>query len=57
MYLTLNTIIYDDELKNIEEIIRKVKGKVDAREVVSMFLARYSWSSPIGIVDLNPSSI
>ena len=28
-YLTLNTIIYDDEIKNIEEIIKKVKGKVD----------------------------
>ena len=29
-YLTLNTIIYDDEIKNIKEIIKKVKGKVDA---------------------------
>ena len=28
-YLTLNTIVYDDEIKNIEEIIKKVKGKVD----------------------------
>jgi len=29
-YLTLNTIIYDEELKKIEEIIKKIKGKVDA---------------------------
>jgi len=29
-YLTLNTIIYDNEIKNIEEIIKKVKNKVDA---------------------------
>lgn len=30
MYLTLNTIIYDNELKKIEKIVKKVKGKVDA---------------------------
>lgn len=30
MYLTLNTIIYDKELKAIEATIKKVKGKVDA---------------------------
>lgn len=30
MYLTLNTIIYDDEIKNIERTIQKIKGKVDA---------------------------
>jgi len=30
MYLTLNTIIYDDELSKIEETIKKVKGKIDA---------------------------
>jgi U32 family peptidase len=30
MYLTLNTIIYDKELKRVEEIIKKVKGKIDA---------------------------
>jgi U32 family peptidase len=30
MYLTLNTIIYDEELKKIERIIKKVIGKVDA---------------------------
>lgn len=30
MYLTLNTIIYDNEAKKIESIITKVKGKVDA---------------------------
>lgn len=30
MYLTLNTIIYSDELKKLEELIKKVKGKVDA---------------------------
>ncbi len=29
-YLTLNTIIYDNEIKNIEEIIKKVKGNIDA---------------------------
>jgi len=29
-YLTLNTIIYDNELKKIESIVKKVKGKVDA---------------------------
>ena len=29
-YLTLNTIIYDDEIKKIEKIIKKIKGKVDA---------------------------
>ena len=30
MYLTLNTIIYDKELKTIEATIKKAKGKVDA---------------------------
>jgi len=30
MYLTLNTIVYDDELKKLERIIKAVKGKVDA---------------------------
>ena len=29
-YLTLNTIIYSNELKKIEETIKKVKGKIDA---------------------------
>lgn len=29
-YLTLNTIIYDTELKKIEKIIKKIKNKVDA---------------------------
>ncbi|MBI2630514.1 U32 family peptidase [Candidatus Pacearchaeota archaeon] len=29
-YLTLNTIIYNYEIKKLEEIIKKVKGKVDA---------------------------
>ncbi len=29
-YLTLNTIIYNDELKKAEEIIKKIKGKIDA---------------------------
>jgi putative protease len=29
-YLTLNTIIYNKELKQIEETIKKVRGKVDA---------------------------
>ena len=30
LYLTLNVIIYDDELKKLEGIVNKVKGKVDA---------------------------
>lgn len=30
MYLTLNTIIYDKELKKIERIIKNIKGKIDA---------------------------
>jgi len=30
MYLTLNTIIYQSELKQVEEFIKKVKDKVDA---------------------------
>jgi U32 family peptidase len=29
-YLTLNTIIYNNELNDIEETIKKVKGKIDA---------------------------
>ena len=29
-YLTLNTIIYDNELDKIEKIIQKIKGKIDA---------------------------
>jgi putative protease len=29
-YLTINTIIYNSELKEVEETIKKVKGKVDA---------------------------
>ncbi|KHO50719.1 MAG: hypothetical protein QT05_C0049G0061 [archaeon GW2011_AR13] len=29
-YLTLNTIIYDNELNKIEKIIQKIKGKIDA---------------------------
>lgn len=29
-YLTLNTIIYDEELKKLEKIIKKVKGKIDS---------------------------
>lgn len=30
MYLVMNTIIYDQELKKLESTIKKVKGKVDA---------------------------
>lgn len=30
MYLTLNTIIYDEEIDQLEKIIKQVKGKVDA---------------------------
>lgn len=30
MYLTLNTIVYDDELKALEKVVKKVKGGVDA---------------------------
>ncbi|MFH1918129.1 MAG: peptidase U32 family protein [Nanoarchaeota archaeon] len=29
-YLTLNTIIYDDEIQKLRDLIKKVKGKVDA---------------------------
>ena len=29
-YLTLNTIIYNSEIKKVEEVIKKVKGKIDA---------------------------
>ncbi|MFH1152153.1 MAG: peptidase U32 family protein [Nanoarchaeota archaeon] len=29
-YLTLNTIIYDDEIQKLMDLIKKVKGKVDA---------------------------
>ena len=30
MYLTLNTIVYNQEIKNIESTIKKVKNKIDA---------------------------
>lgn len=30
MYLVLNTIVYDSEIRKLESIIRKVSGKVDA---------------------------
>lgn len=30
MYLTLNTIIYDNEISNLEKVINKVKDKIDA---------------------------
>lgn len=30
MYLTLNVVVYDSELRRVEEILRKVVGKVDA---------------------------
>ena len=30
MYLTLNTIIYDSEIKKLENLIKKIKGKIDA---------------------------
>ncbi len=30
MYLTLNTIVYNEEIDSIEETVKKVKGKVDA---------------------------
>ncbi len=30
MYLTLNTIIYDNEMKKLEDVIDKVKGKIDS---------------------------
>lgn len=30
MYVTLNTIIFEEDLKKIEETVKKVKGKVDA---------------------------
>src|SRR3989344_7945574 len=37
--------------------VADVNGKVEASDVVSIFLVIQSLSSPIGIVDLNPSSI
>jgi putative protease len=30
MYLTLNVVVYDEELGRVENILKKVKGKVDA---------------------------
>jgi U32 family peptidase len=30
MYLTLNTIVYDSEMKKLEKLIKKIKNKVDA---------------------------
>ncbi len=30
MYVTLNTIVYDNEIKDIEKTLQKIKGKVDA---------------------------
>ncbi len=30
MYLTMNIIVYDEEVERVEEILKKVKGKVDA---------------------------
>ena len=30
MYVTINTIVYDNEIKDIEKTISKIKGKVDA---------------------------
>jgi putative protease len=30
IYITLNTIVYDSELKKIESIVKKLKGRVDA---------------------------
>jgi U32 family peptidase len=30
MYLTLNTIVYDEEIEQLDEIIAQIKGKVDA---------------------------
>jgi putative protease len=30
MYLTLNTIVYDEELSKIEKLIKRVRKKVDA---------------------------
>jgi len=29
-YLTLNTVVYDEELNKIEKVFKKIKGKVDA---------------------------
>ena len=35
----------------------ELNGKVEASEVVSMFLVMYNLSCPNGVVDLKPSSI
>jgi len=36
MYLTLNTVMYDEDLKKLEKIVKAVKGKVDAIICVDM---------------------
>lgn len=36
MYLTLNTVMYDEDLPKLEKIVRAVKGKVDAVICVDM---------------------
>jgi U32 family peptidase len=41
MYLTLNTIIYDSELQKAENLIKKVKDKVDAVIVSDMAAALF----------------
>ncbi len=38
IYVTLNTLVYDSELKRLEAVIKKMKGKVDA-VIVSDFAA------------------
>jgi putative protease len=36
MYLTLNTVMYEEDLKKLEKIVKAVKGKVDAIICVDM---------------------
>jgi U32 family peptidase len=47
MYLTLNVVVYDAELKRVEEILKKVKDKVDA--VICWDLAVIGFCKKYGI--------
>lgn len=40
MYLTLNTVMYEEELKKLEKIVKAVKGKVDAIICVDMAIIK-----------------
>ena len=59
LYLTLNTIVYDSELKKAEKIIKKVKNYVDAiicSDIAIMLLCR-KYNVEVRIIDrFYPSS-